>query len=180
MIIEVDSAKIDPSAKMDPWLVFDTVRKIWSTLLSESFIKSILYDSCASLYYSCVDLLPGRIILLSDLNIHYDLPNKSDVRQFPPFWRLQTLNNISLVLLTGHTLDLVITRHDDHLTKKYVIARYHFPKDHYCVIDLSKPSVESVTYTMRNYRQIDHDSFPNVYVLVLLMPHLHCTMKGDA
>ncbi len=115
-------------------------------------------------FLSCVDLLPGRIILLGDFNIHYDLPNKSDVRQFSTILESTDFEQhiIGPTHRSGHTLDLVITRHDDHLIKKYVIDRYHFPKDHYminCVIDLPKPSVESVTYTMRNYKQIDHDAF---------------------
>ena len=33
-------------------------------------------------FVSLVDLLPGKILLLGDFNVHYDVPSKSDVRRF--------------------------------------------------------------------------------------------------
>jgi hypothetical protein len=115
-------------------------------------------------FMSCVDLLPGRVILLGDFNIHYDLPSKSDVNRFSTI--LESADFVQHITgpthRCGHTLDLVITRQDDPLIKKFVTDRYHFPKDHYminCILDLPKPSAESVTHTMRKYKQIDHDAF---------------------
>ena len=115
-------------------------------------------------FLNSVDLLPGRIVLVGDFNVHYDIPNKSDVRRLST--TLASANFVQHITgpthRCGHTLDLVITRQDDLLIKKYVIDRCHFTIDHFminCVLDLPKPSAESVTYTIRKYKQIDHDAF---------------------
>jgi len=115
-------------------------------------------------FLSFVNLLPGKIILLGDFNVHYDLPSKWDVKRFST--TLESADFMQHIVgpthRCGHTLDLFITRQNNPLLKRYVIDRLNFPKDHYminCVIDFPKPSAESVTYTMRNYRQIDHDAF---------------------
>ncbi|XP_072021334.1 uncharacterized protein [Amphiura filiformis] len=117
-------------------------------------------------FLSGVDLLPGRILLVGDFNIHYNKPSKSDVRQFSTILASAGLvqHIVGPTHRCGNTLDLVITRQDDLIMKRYIIDRRHFPKDHFminCVLDLPKPSAETVTYTVRNYKLIDHDDFSN-------------------
>ena len=69
-------------------------------------------------FVSLVDLLPGKILLLEDFNVHYDLPTKSDVRRFPTMLTSNGLEQhiIGPTHTCGHTFDLVITRQDEQLT----------------------------------------------------------------
>ena len=77
-------------------------------------------------------------------------------------------------------LDLVITRQDEQLVKKYTIDREQFPKDHFminCVLDIPKPSADKVTYTFRKYQLINHDEFSKD--LKVRMHDIECCEFGD-
>lgn len=114
-------------------------------------------------FVGIVDQLSGKILLVGDFNVHYDTPEKSHVRHFST-----TLASSGLVQhIVGpthrcrHTLDLVITRQDEPLVKRYTIDRENFRKDHFminCVVDIPKPSAEKVTYTMRKFQLIDQQA----------------------
>ena len=90
-------------------------------------------------FVSLVDLLPGKILLLGDLNVHYDVPSKSDVRRFSTILASNGLvqHIIGPTHRCGHTLDLVITRQDEQLVKRYTIDREQFPKDHFMIVFLT-------------------------------------------
>ena len=102
--------------------------------------------------------------MVGDFNVHFDVPCKWDVRRFCTILDSSGLKQhiIGPTHICGHTLDLVITRHDDSLIKRYTIDRNDFRIDHFminCVLDLPKPSAAKITFTTRKYQLIDHEAF---------------------
>ena len=63
---------------------------------------------------------PHQVVLLSDFNLHIDIPDKSDTRKFVDIITtagfLQHVRGPTHIL--GHTLDLVISREDDDLIQE--------------------------------------------------------------
>ena len=76
-------------------------------------------------FVSGVDLLPGKILLVGDFNIHYDMAFKSDVSRVAI---VLTSAGLAQHHRCGHNIDLFITRHDDLLIMKYLIDRSILPK----------------------------------------------------
>ena len=105
-----------------------------------------------------VNSLPGFVCLVGDMNIHFDNPLQSLIKQ-----TLSTLSPYSLVQVIhkpthrcGHIIDWVIVRPDDDIHRKSTVT------DHYCTksyfnISVSKPS--TLYRTVRNIDNIDRLSF---------------------
>ena len=62
-----------------------------------------------------VNILPGKLILLKNFHLHYDIPEKSDVKRFPTI--LTSVGMVQYVTepthCSNHILDLVITRQEN-------------------------------------------------------------------
>ena len=111
-----------------------------------------------------VNLLPGKVLLLGDFNIHVNHPEKSEVNRF-----LSGLSDIGMeqhvdkpTHRCGNTLDLLVTRQGDDLIKSVTVDNRTFTKDHYfinCTLNVSKPTAIKTTQTIRKYKNIDHEAF---------------------
>ena len=114
-------------------------------------------------FIDVISLLPGKLILLGDFNVHWDNPTKPDVNHV-----LTTTTAANLIQhvhepthTSGHVLDLVFTRNDDFIIKDCTIHE-NLMSDHSVIcllLDQLKPSPMQKTSTLRNYRQIDHSDF---------------------
>ena len=69
-----------------------------------------------------VNLLPGKLILLGDFNVHYDIPEKSDFKRFSTI--LDSVGMVQHVTepthRSNHILDLVITRQEDAIVNSAI------------------------------------------------------------
>ena len=127
--------------------------KLWLTLLVNSMI-----------FLSCVDCLPGKTLLLGDFNVHADCPEKPDVSKF--FETISSFNFRSLVFgpthISGHTLDLILSRADDLSVCSLVIDPPIFSDHSIIHANVLLPKLDALTpvpYTSRNFKSIDHDVF---------------------
>ena len=115
-------------------------------------------------FIDCVNELPGKVLLVGDLNVHFDEPSKSDVKRVSTF-----LSSIGMSQLVSepthkhnHTLDVVVTRDTDELINVISVDRTTFTKDHFmvnCSVNLSKPQPSKAVRTFRKYRNVDHEHF---------------------
>ncbi len=110
-----------------------------------------------------VSLLPGKIILLGDFNVHWDNPTEWDVSHFST--TTYSANLIQHVTgpthENGHTIDLVFTRTDEYLIDDCYVDE-NFMSDHYVIcftLNMPKPKQMKVTSTLRDYGKIDQDVF---------------------
>ena len=104
----------------------------------------------------------GRIVFTGDFNIHIDEPQDSDTVTFSNF--LNSFNLVNHVKgpthVSGHTLDLMITEHDQPLIEG--IATGHILSDH-CFVDSiltvyhTKPPIKKIRY--RKLKDIDSKKF---------------------
>ena len=111
-----------------------------------------------------LDLLPGKLILLRDFNVHYDVPEKSDVKRFSTI--LASVGMIQHVTepthRSNHILDFVITRQEDSIMDSAIVDSITFTIDHFmvnCMLNMSKPKLTKVTQTIRKYKKINHETF---------------------
>lgn len=110
-----------------------------------------------------ISLLPGKLILLGDFNVHWEKPAKSDVIRFS-----NATNSSRFVQHVsgpthkdGHTLDLVFTRTDETLLKD-CHTEDKLMSDHRVIcftLDLPKPKPMKIVSTLRKYHDIDKDKF---------------------
>ena len=100
-------------------------------------------------YLESVVMSPEPLLITGDFNIHVNVPNDSDAARF-----LELLTSMGLeqhvdkpTHISGHTLDLIITRCSDSLLYAKPIADYLF-SDHItvlCDLELGKPPPKSKT-----------------------------------
>ena len=110
-----------------------------------------------------ISLLPSKLILLGEFNVHWDCPTKSDVLQFSSSTSSAGLTQYvySPTHNDGHALDLVLTRSDDSFLHD-CYTEDKLMSDHHIIcftLDIPKPSPQRVTTTFRDYRKINHDDF---------------------
>ena len=116
-------------------------------------------------FLESIILSPEPLVITGDMNIHVDDPNDSDVIKF-----LDLLDTHGLTQHVntpthrfGHTLDLIITRVSDALTKSTPIADSYL-SDHstvLCSLVLSKPVLTVKQVTFRKIKAIDLANFKN-------------------
>ncbi|XP_072022765.1 uncharacterized protein [Amphiura filiformis] len=107
-----------------------------------------------------MSLLPGKLILLGDFNVHWDNPAKYDVIRFSSATTsagfIQHVNGPTHK--DGHTLDLVFTRSDETLLKD-CFTEDKLMSDHRVIcftLDLPKPKPMKIVSTQRKYCDIDN------------------------
>ena len=110
-----------------------------------------------------VSLLPGKLILLGDFNVHWDCPTKSDVLQFSSSTSSAGLTQYVYgpTHKDGHTLDLVFTRCDDTFLHD-CYTKDKLMSDHRIIcftLDIPKSTPQRVTSTLRDYQKTNHDDF---------------------
>jgi exonuclease III len=115
-------------------------------------------------FMDCVNVLPGKVLLTGDLNVHYDLPEKYDVKRYSTCLASvgMTQHVHQPTHRCGHILDHVISRQNESLIHSLEVDNVQFTKDHYminCSLYLPKPDTTRVTRTVRKFRQIDHQKF---------------------
>ena len=107
--------------------------------------------------------IPGFVSLVGDMNIHFDDPLQSLIKQ-----TLTTLSLYDIVQLInepthrcGHIIEWVIARPDDDIHTKSTVTD-SLESDHYCTksyfnVSVSKPT--TLYRTVRNIAKIDRPSF---------------------
>ena len=103
---------------------------------------SVFFDEFPA-HLESVVMSPEPLLITGDFNIHVDVPNDSDAARF-----LELLTSMGLeqhidkpTHISGHTLDLIVTRCSDSLLFAKPIADYLF-SDHItvlCDLELGKP-----------------------------------------
>ncbi|XP_072016909.1 uncharacterized protein [Amphiura filiformis] len=111
-------------------------------------------------FMSEIALMPRKVIVVGDFNMHVDIPSKSEVRRF--LTGIETSGFQQHVTepthISGHILDLVISRPDDNLIHSCRVQN-NIRSDHFMVnflINQRKPSLTKKTVTYRNFKSIDH------------------------
>ena len=101
-----------------------------------------------------VNNLPGHVCLVGDMNIHFDNPLQSLIKQ-----TLTTLGLYNLVQVInkpthrfGHIIDWVIVRPEDDI-------RVRLESDHYCTKSYFNVSASKPSTLCRTVRNIDRPSF---------------------
>ena len=116
-------------------------------------------------YLEPIILSPEPLVIAGDMNIHVDDPDDSDAIKFldllDSYGLTQHVNTPTHRL--GHTLDLIITRVSDALTKSTPISDSYF-SDHFtvlCPLVLRKPVLAVKQVTLRKIKAIDLANFKN-------------------
>eukprot|EP00057_Strongylocentrotus_purpuratus_P003266 XP_003726286.1 PREDICTED: uncharacterized protein LOC100893945 [Strongylocentrotus purpuratus] len=124
-----------------------------------AFGEQIKFDN----FIDAASLLPGMLVLMGDMNIHFDIPGKSDVAHV-----LSSLSANGLVQnisepthRLGHTLDPIITRVDGDSLMNYKVHVNHI-SDHHVVcasLRVYHPELISTKISYRNFKDMDHSNF---------------------
>ncbi|KAK7497005.1 hypothetical protein BaRGS_00011741 [Batillaria attramentaria] len=109
------------------------------------------------------NLLPGQLLIMGDLNVHFDRP--ADPVTAKALQLLQMFDLSQAVDVPthrrGHTLDPVIYRESDRLFRSFSVC-HALSSDHtavMCFLDAAKPPHRPVFQTVRNFKGIDHSQF---------------------
>ncbi|XP_072018281.1 uncharacterized protein [Amphiura filiformis] len=132
------------------------------------FLQSTFLNEFES-FISEVALMPRKVVIIGDFNIHVDMPYKPEVKRF-----LSSLDTsgfhqhvISPTHSYGHILDLVISRLDDNIVRSCWVQDDHLSNAtiyHYtvhCLMNCKKPMLTKKTVTVRNFKAIDHTLYSN-------------------
>jgi hypothetical protein len=108
---------------------------------------------------------PHQLVLLGDFNVHVDT-NKWDAKHFS-----ESLSNCGMRQFIsgpthkhGHTLDLLITRDEDHIVQESGIHP-PFYSDHHIItstLKCDKPPPMKITISSRQYGKMDRNRFRNM------------------
>ncbi len=106
---------------------------------------------------------PGNLVILGDFNIHVDTPTDNDAKNFLSLTKSMNLHQHvkGATHVSGHTLDLVLTRSFD---KKFIedLKVDMLLSDHHTIlfkVKIGKPLPIKKTLTFRKLKTIDNDSF---------------------
>ena len=119
-----------------------------------------------------ISLLPGKLLVAGDMNIHWDRQEKSEVRQYASI--ISSVNLVQHINVpthrSGHILDHVLACQDSDLFIDYDVRENPITW-HHCVhfkLNMKKPASQRITVTSRNYKNIDAEKFS-----AALHEHLH-------
>ena len=103
-----------------------------------------------------------KILIVGDFNFHFDVADDPDTVKLQDL--LETCNMIQFIKepthISGHTLDLVVTRSSDDLIHSVEVGTFF--SDHnavHCKLKLMKPSHPKNQVTYRKLKMIDHAHF---------------------
>ena len=126
-----------------------------------------------------ISLLPGKLLLTGDFNIHVNKPEKSEVKCF-----MRSVVDAGLeqhvtkpTHRDGNTIDLLITRPDDNLITDWTVTDKLY-SDHFfvgCTLQRKKPQPLKTLRSSRDYRHLDSHAFATD-----LTEHLLESMPVDA
>jgi hypothetical protein len=126
-----------------------------------SLRKSLFLEEFAILL-EYLSILPGKLLITGDFNIHWDDDSNTENIQFQDL--LSSFDLVQHVNVpthaSGHTLDFVITRRVDNLVTS--VSPGDMIADHSTVLamlDITKPKPQSKKVTFRQVKTIDRDAF---------------------
>ena len=107
-----------------------------------------------------VSNLPGFVCLVGDMNIHFDNPLQSLIKQTLTTLRLHSLVQVIIKSThrCGHFIDWVIVRSDYDIHRKSTVT-YSLESDHHCTKSYFNVSVSKPSTLCRTFRNIDRQSF---------------------
>ena len=113
-------------------------------------------------FLEAVDLLPGKPFILGDLNVHFDIPAKSDVAQTVA--SLSSHNFVQIIDVPthehGHTLDPFIIRVEDvDIVKCHVDENLSGHSVVCAKIAFNRPDEIPRKIEFRPYKNFDHEEF---------------------
>ena len=115
-----------------------------------------------------VALMPRKVVVVGDFNIHVDLPSKPEVRRLLTSFETNGFQQHvkDPTHSYGHILDLVISRPDDNTVRSCWVQDNQLSTAtknyHYMVhfqMNCKKPMLTKKTVTVRNFKAIDHDMY---------------------
>jgi len=131
-------------------------------------------------YLESVVMSPEPLLITGDFNIHVDVPNDKDAARF-----LELLTSMGLeqhvdkpTHISGHTLDLIITRCSNSLLFAKPIADYLF-SDHttvLCDLESGKPPPRARQVSNRKVKDIDREKLQVVLLLSELCQNIRDTL----
>ncbi|XP_072039764.1 uncharacterized protein [Amphiura filiformis] len=110
-----------------------------------------------------ISLLPGKVLLTGDFNIHMDEPEKSEVKRFTCSILDAGLEQ-SVNVPThkdGHTIDLLIAHPEDNLIVEWKVTDTLL-SDHFfvgCTLQRKKPDPVKIMKFSRDYHNMDTNTF---------------------
>jgi len=128
-----------------------------------SLSHNLFYDEFSSFLETLV-LLPGKLFICGDFNIHVDNKNDCNTQRFLDLldcFSLHCFDSTSSTHKLGHALDLLITRSDEDLISNFFL---HDPviSDHlavHCLLSFVKPASKTRTVSYRKIRSVDLVAF---------------------
>ena len=108
-------------------------------------------------------LVPGYLLLNGDFNLHMDVQTNVFANSFKDLLESAGLTQriIGPTHCNGHTLDLIIDRHEDTKLSSFSIVT-DLPSDHYavfCSIAFAKPPAQKSQFKQRRLRNMNIDAF---------------------
>jgi hypothetical protein len=114
-------------------------------------------------FLSALSTLPGKPIIMGDMNVHVNKPSKLDVSRY-----LGTLAEHDLkqyvnrpTHICGNILDHIICRPEDGLLRSHascVVSPFRYGSDHHmieCRLTKSKPSPDRRVFTSRSFKDLN-------------------------
>ena len=103
-----------------------------------------------------------KILIAGDFNFHFDVTDDPDTVKLQDL--LETCNMTQFIKepthISGHTLDLVVTRSSDNLIHSVEVGTFF--SDHnavHCKLKLNKPAYAKNQVAYRKLKKIDHADF---------------------
>ncbi len=119
-----------------------------------------------------VALMPRKIIIVGDFNVHVDEPSEWEARRF--LTCVETSGFYQHITTAthkkGHILDLVMSRLDDNVVLSCSVQNNLLSDHHmvHCAINLPKPEVMKKRVVFRNMKSIDHAKYKSDVVQKIL------------
>ena len=111
-----------------------------------------------------ISVLPGKPLIMGDLNLHADNPEKSEVARYMSLLFQHDLHQYvdRPTHKKGHILDHVVCRAEDNLLVSCNVSPNRYGSDHHmieCTIGKLKPAPERRSITTRNFKNLDLEVF---------------------
>ena len=108
-------------------------------------------------------MIPGKLVITGNFNVHLDEPHKSEVSRFISMISSYGLEQhvTTATHVSGHILDLVMTRADDDLVRLCEVGLRH-GSDHNlvcCILQQRKPPPQKAKCSVRNFRNMTPTAF---------------------
>ena len=115
-------------------------------------------------FLSVINTLPGRPLLLGDLNIHVNKPSKYEVVHYLTSLAEHDIHQYVTepTHKCGNTLDHVVCRPGDDILSSHSVSPFKYGSDHnmiHCEINIAKPVPDRRVIKSRSHKDLDMTLF---------------------